>query len=106
MSVTGKHVFVTCAGSGLGKAIATAFVKAGATVALCDINEASLQAIVQELSLASSQNVIAVQADIGDESSATMATNQAIERLGTIDALVHCAGIMDRFAGVAQTEQS
>ena len=35
----GKGAVVTGAASGIGKAIATAFVEAGASVLLCDANE-------------------------------------------------------------------
>ena len=37
------------AASGIGKAIATAFIEAGASVLLCDVNAKALDAAVREL---------------------------------------------------------
>ena len=38
-NVNGKHVFITGAGSGLGRAMALEFAKRGAKVTVSDINE-------------------------------------------------------------------
>jgi NAD(P)-dependent dehydrogenase (short-subunit alcohol dehydrogenase family) len=39
----GKGAVVTGAASGIGKAIATAFIEEGASVLLCDLNATALQ---------------------------------------------------------------
>ena len=44
-----KGAVVTGAASGIGKAIATAFVEAGASVLLCDLNAKALEAAAREL---------------------------------------------------------
>ena len=41
MTLTGKVAFVTGAASGLGRAIAMEYVRAGAAVAIADINQAA-----------------------------------------------------------------
>lgn len=48
--LAGKTAIVTGGAGGLGKAIATAFLKAGANVAVCDVKEAQLEACSSELS--------------------------------------------------------
>ena len=46
---TGKVAFVTGAGSGIGRASAIAFAKAGASVTVVDINETGLQQTATEI---------------------------------------------------------
>ena len=48
-TLKGKGAVVTGAASGIGKAIATAFVEAGASVLLCDVNAKALDAAAAEL---------------------------------------------------------
>ena len=45
----GKGAVVTAAASGIGKAIATAFIDAGAIVLLCDHSASALDDVVREL---------------------------------------------------------
>ena len=46
--LAGKTAFVTAAGQGIGRAVATAFVNAGAKVIATDINESALQSLAAE----------------------------------------------------------
>ena len=48
-SLKGKGAVVTGAASGIGKAIATAFIQEGASVLLCDVNAQALDAAAREL---------------------------------------------------------
>ena len=50
MDFTGKTVVVTGAASGLGASVAEAFAKAGANLAIIDLNEAGILAKQEELS--------------------------------------------------------
>ena len=45
----GKGAVVTGAASGIGKAIATAFIEGGASVLLCDLNATALDGVAREL---------------------------------------------------------
>jgi NAD(P)-dependent dehydrogenase (short-subunit alcohol dehydrogenase family) len=47
----GKGAVVTGAASGIGKAIATAFVEAGASVLLCVINAKGLDTVARQLAI-------------------------------------------------------
>ena len=105
MSTTAKSVIVTGAAAGLGKAIATEFVKRGSSVTLVDIAGDNLRATAQEIgALGLSGQTIAVEANIADEEATASVFGQAIAAFGQVDALVNCAGIMDKFQAVGEHE--
>ena len=60
----GKGAVVTGAASGIGKAIATAFIEAGASVLLCDLNAKALDDAARELG----DRAIGRVTDVSDES--------------------------------------
>jgi NAD(P)-dependent dehydrogenase (short-subunit alcohol dehydrogenase family) len=90
-----KTVIVTGSGGGLGKAIATAYLNAGAQVVVCDINEARLKEAEAELT--SKGTVFAHQVDITSEDSIATLAKAVIEKFGKIDVLVNNAGVSDMF---------
>ena len=59
-----KGAVVTGAASGIGKAIATAFIEAGASVLLCDLNAKALDDAARELG----DRAIGRVTDVSDES--------------------------------------
>ena len=59
----GKGAVVTGAASGIGKAIATAFIEAGASVLLCDLNAKALDDAARELG----DRAIGRVTDVSDE---------------------------------------
>jgi NAD(P)-dependent dehydrogenase (short-subunit alcohol dehydrogenase family) len=85
MDVNGQAALVTGGGSGLGAATAEALAKAGAKVALLDVEAA------QEV--AARIGGIAVRCDVADADSGAAAVAQARERHGAARVLVNCAGI-------------
>ena len=48
-TMKGKRVLVTAGAGGIGRAIAEAFVTAGASVFVCDIDEAALRRLREQL---------------------------------------------------------
>jgi NAD(P)-dependent dehydrogenase (short-subunit alcohol dehydrogenase family) len=84
----GKGTVVTGAASGIGKAIATAFIDAGASVLLCDRNAPALDAAVRELG----DRAIGRMTDVGDEGQVEAALRAAREAFGSLDIVVNCAG--------------
>jgi NADP-dependent 3-hydroxy acid dehydrogenase YdfG len=90
--LSGKNVVVTGASSGFGRAIALAFAKAGAHVALVGRNQERLQEVA---SLAQQEGVraVACAADIGDEAQVQAAVEKALAELGPIEVLVNNAGM-------------
>ena len=87
-SLKGKGAVVTGAASGIGKAIATAFIEAGASVVLCDRNADALQAAAKELGDRAIGNVT----DVSDESQVEAAIRKARDAFGSVDIVVNCAG--------------
>jgi NAD(P)-dependent dehydrogenase (short-subunit alcohol dehydrogenase family) len=89
MSVlNGKGAVVTGAASGIGKAIATAFIEAGASVLLCDRNAAALDAAARELG----ERAVGQVTDVSDESQVEGAMRKARATFGSLDIVVNCAG--------------
>ncbi|SEF90220.1 NAD(P)-dependent dehydrogenase, short-chain alcohol dehydrogenase family [Nonomuraea solani] len=85
---------VTGAGSGIGRAMAVAFAKAGARVVVCDINRDNAEETAASIGPAA----VAVAADISDEASVAALTEAALAAFGRIDVLCNNAGIMDTMA--------
>ena len=84
----GKGAVVTGAASGIGKAIATAFVEAGASVLLCDVNATGLDAAARQLG----ERAIGRVTDVSDEHQVEAAMGAAREAFGSLDIVVNCAG--------------
>ena len=87
MNVRDQGVVVTGGASGLGKATATRFAKAGAKVAILDRNEALAAEVAKELS------GIAVACDVSSGPAVEAAFAQAAKELGSVRVAVACAGI-------------
>ncbi|KAL2846697.1 hypothetical protein BJY01DRAFT_247127 [Aspergillus pseudoustus] len=101
-SAAGKTVLVTGGASGLGKAIATKYVKAGANVAICDINEQRVQETISALSSQGSIRGYTVDVSILDQ--VEQLFQDILATFGTLHILVNNAGIMDRFDPVGDLD--
>ncbi|MEU8248865.1 glucose 1-dehydrogenase [Nonomuraea sp. NPDC048916] len=89
-----RVALITGAGSGIGRAMAVAFAKAGARVVVCDINGESAERTASGIG----DTAIAAVADISDEASVAALTETAISAYGRIDVLCNNAGIIDNMA--------
>jgi NAD(P)-dependent dehydrogenase (short-subunit alcohol dehydrogenase family) len=87
VELAGKHVVVTGAGSGIGRACATRFVAEGARVVAADRDEARVQAVAEEI------GALAVGADVGRESDITALIATARDHHGAIDLFFSNAGV-------------
>ena len=83
-----KGAVVTGAASGIGKAIATAFIEAGASVLLCDLNAEALDDAARELGARAIGHVT----DVSDETQVEGAMRAARDAFGSLDIVVNCAG--------------
>lgn len=94
-----RVVLITGAGSGIGRAMAVAFAKAGARVVVGDVVKERAEQTAAEIGEAA----LAVAADVADETSVTALVEAAISAYGRIDVLCNNAGIMDTMALPADT---
>ena len=90
--LTGKRCLVTGAGRGIGRAIALAFAREGAAVAVLDRRE-DLAAEAAALLQGQGATVAVVTADVSQEASVNAGIAAARDALGGIDVLVNNAGI-------------
>jgi 3-oxoacyl-[acyl-carrier protein] reductase len=88
----GKKALVTGGARGIGGAIATAFAREGADVAVLDLKIANAEAKTAELKQFGVKTV-AVAADVSNEAQVEAAVAAVIKGLGQIDILVNNAGI-------------
>ncbi|KAI1463605.1 NAD(P)-binding protein [Daldinia caldariorum] len=94
-SLQGTTVLVTGAGGGLGKVIATAYLEAGANVAICDIHEERLAAARSELE--GTGRFAAFNTDVTSEEAVAKLVGDVAARFGRLDILVSNAGMTDKF---------
>ncbi|WP_298357508.1 glucose 1-dehydrogenase [Rhodoblastus sp.] len=91
--LAGQKALVTGANSGIGKAVALAFAKAGADVAINYVVGDDAANDVVEAAKAEGVNAAAYKADVADEGEVEAMFKQAIADFGTLDILVSNAGL-------------
>lgn len=91
MQIKGKSAMITGAGRGLGKAIALGLSKESADVAVCDIFEDRIDAVVNEIK-SMGHNAVGIKCDVTNREQVTEAVAKVITDLGKIDILVNNAG--------------
>ncbi|MCJ1697274.1 NAD(P)-dependent dehydrogenase [Rathayibacter caricis DSM 15933] len=91
--LTGRRALITGADSGIGAAVAIAFAREGADVALAYLPEEEEDAQhVIELVRAAGRTALALPGDLRDQRYCTELVEQAVEGLGGLDAVVNVAG--------------
>ncbi len=88
MGLTGARVLVTAGAGGIGLEIARSFVREGARVHVCDVDEAALKALKT-----SDPVVTASRCDVADREQVAKLFDDALGLLGGLDVLVNNAGI-------------
>jgi 3-hydroxybutyrate dehydrogenase len=91
MELEGKVAIVTGAASGLGKAIAARFCKAGARVAIADLDGDAATATAREIGGA--ERAFGVAMDVTDEAAVNAGVARVAAAFGGVDVLVSNAGI-------------
>jgi NAD(P)-dependent dehydrogenase (short-subunit alcohol dehydrogenase family) len=91
MRLQNKVAVVTGGASGIGKAIAAAYVREGARVALVDIDEAKGKQAAAEIS--TKGEAISVRTDVTDSASVNQMAAEVDRRFGRIDILVNNVGV-------------
>lgn len=93
-----KNAFITGAGGYIGSCCACTLAKQGIAIAVCDINEETVQ---QTVDIITSEGGIArgYVADVTDWKNITACIDRAAEDLGSLDIMIHVAGGTARIAG-------
>lgn len=92
----GKFGIVTGAASGIGRETALYLARAGAGVALMDIDMKLLEALAAEIEAIGAPRPLPQQADVASDAQVQSAIEKALGFFGRIDFLVTSAGILRR----------
>jgi len=92
MKLDNQVAFITGAGRGIGRAIAMAFARQGADLALVARTESELEETAQMIR-AAGHRVVAVTADVSHREYVERAVSQALETFDRVDVLVNNAGV-------------
>ncbi len=90
----GKVAIITGGGSGIGRGIATLFAAQGCSVVITGRTAARLEATAEAIRQAGGK-VLAVPANVADETQVAEVFGKAMERFGKLDILVNAAGNFD-----------
>jgi 3-oxoacyl-[acyl-carrier protein] reductase len=88
----GKICLITGAAQGIGLATAIKFAQEGATVVICDVKQAAVDAAVRECEALAGQ-ALGFLMDVTQRDVVDAVVAQVLERFGRIDVLVNNAGI-------------
>lgn len=88
MGLTGARVLVTAGAGGIGLEIARAFIREGARVHVCDVDDAALAMLAR-----SDSAIHASHCDVADRGQVKQLFDDALRTLGGLDVLVNNAGI-------------
>lgn len=97
--IDSKKTFITGGARGIGKCIAECFAKAGADVAIVDVNLKEAKETAKELDKYGTK-VIAIRTDVTKPKEVNSMIAKTLDNFGTIDVAVNSAGIC--FDGDAQ----
>jgi len=93
MTQKDRIVLVTGGAGGIGRGICSRFAETGATVLLADVDEAAAAAASAQIVRVTGATVHPIGLDVTNSDS-RIAALQACDRLGGLDVLVNCAGVL------------
>ena len=105
MNLKGKRILVTGASRGIGKAIAIAYVNAGADVIITGRSYQRLKGILKELNDLRG-NISGLEWDIAKVNEVNEKFAEAVAEYGTLDIIVNNAGVISRDPFLAVTEEN
>jgi NAD(P)-dependent dehydrogenase (short-subunit alcohol dehydrogenase family) len=88
-ALAGKTIIVTGGGTGLGKSMATYFLRLGANVVICSRKAEVLEKTASELAEATGGNILYVECDVRKTEQVENVLAKAIEAYGRVDGLVN-----------------
>jgi NAD(P)-dependent dehydrogenase (short-subunit alcohol dehydrogenase family) len=103
----GRRALITGADSGIGRAVALAFAREGADVAISYLSEERDARETERLVTEAGRKSVLLPGDIGEDSKAKAVAQKAIDGLGTIDILVNNAAFQrtyEKFEDISDEE--
>ena len=91
-TLSGKTALVTGGASGIGRATALAFAHRGADLALCDVDEAGLAEVAEEIRQLG-RDVYTERTDVADAGQMERFATSVHERVAAVDILMNNAGV-------------
>jgi NAD(P)-dependent dehydrogenase (short-subunit alcohol dehydrogenase family) len=88
LGISGLRVLVTAGANGIGREIARAFVREGALVHVCDVDQKELTKLAS-----TDPKIKSTLADVADRAQVSRLFEEALKSLGGLDALINNAGI-------------
>jgi NAD(P)-dependent dehydrogenase (short-subunit alcohol dehydrogenase family) len=98
-----KVALVTGAASGMGLATAKAFAKAGAAVALADVNEDGARSAAEAL-VAAGHRAIGIRCDVANLDEVAAMVTETVSTFGRLDAAFNNAGVQSPVAETADAD--
>ena len=103
-SVRGEHIFITGAGSGLGRQMAFRFARLGAKISVTDVNLEGAKKVEEEI-VKRGGEAVAIFCDVGRSESVKEAAETARAKFGEITILINNAGIVSGKKLLQNTEK-
>ena len=102
---TNQVAFITGAGSGIGRATALAFARAGASVVVSDVNQTSGSTVVSEIHQGGG-NALFVACDVAVPTQIEAAIRHTVDVYGKLDIGINNAGIGGKYGHFTEQTQS
>lgn len=102
-----RHALITGADSGIGRAVALAFAREGADVAVSYLSEEEDARETERLVLEAGRKALLLPGDIGEASVSKAITKKALDAFGSIDILVNNAAFQrtyEKFEDISEDE--
>lgn len=93
INLEGKTVLIVGAGRGIGRCSAELFSQANANLVITSRNEPELMELEYKLNTKGNPNILAIEADASKETEVKNLVGQTLAKFGSIDYLVHAAGL-------------